>query len=79
MAKKVYRIYDEKNKKEIGAFTSSVAEKQIGIPKNRVSTYARTHSRYQNRYSIQEVKEKSMTELLSEFDQIRRRLLGTKK
>lgn len=68
----MYYLYDEKTRGKTGPYTSKELQERFDIKK--VSTYAKTYSKVEERYLILAEKDKDMHTLLKEWDEITQKL-----
>ncbi len=68
----MYYLYDERTRKKTGPYTSKELQERFDIKK--VSTYAKTYSKVEERYLILAEKDKDMHTLLKEWDEITQKL-----
>lgn len=72
----LYNVYDEKEKKDMGNYSAKEIRAMLKI--KDVSTYARTYSRAKNRYVISRVEERTIGEILEEWDDVTKRIRDRK-
>lgn len=68
----MYYLYDEITREKTGPYTSKELQERFDIKK--VSTYAKTYSKVEERYLILAEKDKDMHTLLKEWDEITQKL-----
>lgn len=68
----MYYLYDEKTREKTGPYTLKELQERFDIKK--VSTYAKTYSKVEERYLILAEKDKDMHTLLKEWDEITQKL-----
>lgn len=68
----MYYLYDEITREKTGPYTVKELQERFDIKK--VSTYAKTYSKVEERYLILAEKDKDMHTLLKEWDEITQKL-----